>query len=66
MKTPLVDLEVSVVIDNPKYRSVLVTDGEREVWLPRSEIELEYSGGQNAQTATVTMPEWLAIAKELV
>ena len=66
MKTHLVDLEVSVVIDNPKHKSVLVKCDGKEVWLPRSEIELEYSGGQNAQTATVTMPEWLAIAKELV
>jgi hypothetical protein len=34
-------------------------DGERTVWLPRSQIEINDDG-------TVSMPEWLAKEKELI
>ena len=34
-------------------------DGERVVWLPRSQIEINDDG-------TVSMPEWLAKEKELI
>jgi hypothetical protein len=34
-------------------------DGSRTVWLPRSQIEINDDG-------TVTMPEWLALDKELI
>ncbi|HMO86377.1 MAG TPA: hypothetical protein PKC18_15810 [Lacipirellulaceae bacterium] len=40
----------------------LVFDGAREVWLPKSQAELERDG-----TAwRATMPEWLAREKELI
>ena len=65
-KSTLLDLEVSVVIDSTKHEAVLVNYEGRQAWLPRSQIELEYLGRQNAQTAKVTLPEWLAIAKRLV
>jgi hypothetical protein len=34
-------------------------DGERTVWLPRSQIEINDDG-------TVSMPEWLAMEKGLI
>lgn len=34
-------------------------DGTRSVWLPRSQVEINDDG-------TVTMPEWLALDKELI
>lgn len=41
----------------------LVTDGDRDVWLPKSQCELEL--GKN-MTCMVTLPEWLAREKELI
>ena len=37
----------------------LIHDGTREVWLPKSQVEQNPDG-------TFTMPEWLAIEKELI
>lgn len=34
-------------------------DGDKTVWLPRSQIEVNDDG-------TITMPEWLAIEKGLI
>ena len=68
MKSELVDIQVQV-----KYQTgqaVLIFDPEDEdriktIWLPRSQIEIEYKG-QDERSAVVTMPEWLAIEKGLV
>jgi hypothetical protein len=40
-------------------RALQFFDGERLVWLPLSQIEVNDDG-------TVTMPEWLAQEKELI
>lgn len=40
-------------------KAFLVTDGDKDVWLPKSLVE-------NNGDGTFTMPEWLAIDKELV
>lgn len=41
-----------------------ITDGTKEVWLPKSQItEKEYDDGE---LVTIYIPEWLAIEKELV
>jgi hypothetical protein len=40
-------------------RALQFFDGERLVWLPLSQIEVNDDG-------TVTMPEWLAEEKELI
>ena len=37
----------------------LVTDGDKDYWLPKSMTE-------NNRDGTFTIPEWLAIEKELV
>jgi hypothetical protein len=68
MKSELVDLTLRIVRDKPIDRAILVQEdfGSEKVWLPRSEIEIEYVGGQRSDTAKITMPEWLAIDKGLV
>lgn len=44
--------------------AIRITDGTKEVWLPKSQIfEKEYDEGI---LCTVYLPEWLAIEKELV
>jgi hypothetical protein len=40
-------------------RAIQFYDGERTVWLPLSQIEINDDG-------TITMPEWLAEEKELI
>jgi RNase P/RNase MRP subunit p29 len=40
-------------------RAVLFYNGDRSVWLPKSQIEVHTDG-------TITVPEWLAIDKLLV
>lgn len=61
-KSDLVDIEVEVI--HTTDRAVLVDDGDRRVWLPLAQIEVGPIGQRRG--ATVTMPEWLAIEKELV
>ena len=61
-KSDLVDIQVEVI--HTTDRAVLVDDGDRRVWLPLAQVELGPIGPRRG--ATVTMPEWLAIEKELV
>ena len=49
-----------IILDDDKYKAVLFEIGGKEVWLPRSLIEIDLDSKQ------VTMPERLAIDKELV
>lgn len=43
--------------------AILVSDGTRSAWLPKSQIEIE---DQPDGSIIVSMPEWLAIDKEFV
>jgi hypothetical protein len=53
-----------VVRDEPSDNAILVMrDDGINVWLPRSEIEIEYKD-QRHKLAEVTMPAWLAEEKE--
>ncbi len=52
----LVDIECEVRAETE--RGVKIFDGDREVWLPKSQVEVV--------DGVATMPEWLAIEKELV
>jgi hypothetical protein len=56
----LIDMELEV--RHVTERGVLVSDGEKEVWLPLSQVEIN----KETETTVVTMPEWLAIEKELI
>ena len=44
-------------------KAILIDAGDKEVWLPLSQIEIRFEMGVGA---IVSMPEWLAIDKELV
>jgi len=67
MKSNLIDLAVE--IRHETANAWLVHDGHRDVWLPKSQCEVEYhnaDGSEAPGTAIVTLPEWLAKAKELI
>lgn len=52
-------ITMELVLIHENDRAYLVGDGEREIWLPKSQVA--HDGGDE-----FTMPEWLAIEKELV
>jgi len=44
---------------------ILFSDGDREVWLPKSQIIYDEDAGEG-DDVTVEMPQWLAFDKELI
>lgn len=47
--------------------AILIIVGEGKYWIPKSQIgELEKKSGRFATGGHLTIPEWLAIEKELV
>lgn len=60
MKNPV---EVYVEIKRETELAVLVSDGVSEFWLPKSQIEIEHRKDGHAE---ITLPEWLAIDKEII
>ena len=55
-KSDLVEIDAEVRGETAK--AWRISDGDREVWLPKSQVERDGS--------TFTMPEWLAKEKELI
>lgn len=56
-------IEITGTIEAETERAILLNDGARKVWIPKSQLEdVERRGG----IAIITMAEWLAIEKELV
>lgn len=61
-KDNLVDIEVEILSETDK--AWRVHDGVRAVWVPKSQVEIELTHGSN-RLVVLTMPEWLAVDKEL-
>jgi hypothetical protein len=55
-----VDVEIDGSIQHETDLAYLFHDGQVAVWLPKSQVKWD------EDTSTMTMPEWLAIEKELV
>ena len=56
MKSDLVDIACFVFMETP--RAFLINDGHREVWVPRSQCEVEYSNhsqSDDPSSATITV-----------
>jgi len=52
-------IDLALLLKHETSKAFLVTDGDRDVWLPKSQVEKNDDG-------TFTMPEWLAQDKELI
>jgi hypothetical protein len=52
-------IDVGAEVRRETDKAWLVFDGAREVWLPKSQCERN-------PDKTFTMPEWLAVEKELI
>lgn len=62
MKSNLTDITVEQRHETAS--AILVHDGDVQVWLPKSQIEIADSG--DGRTIVVTLPQWLAEEKGLV
>ena len=58
-------IEICLEIKKETEKAFLVTDGDVEEWLPKSQIELDQNGGEG-DTVIITMPEWMAEKKEFI
>lgn len=58
MKSDLVDIAGEIQGESDK--AFRFFDGDRTVWLPKSQVEWD------PDTKTMAMPEWLATEKELI
>jgi hypothetical protein len=56
-------VDIAVEFRHETTKAILVHDGAKEVWLPKSQVEYEHSGKGGV---IVTMPEWLAKDKRLI
>lgn len=61
----LVEVDMASIVRNYAGDAAILfkSEGGKDVWLPRSQIEFER---KRSGEVTVTMPEWLAIEKGLV
>ena len=60
-------IDVRVFVHAETVKAVLVSedgDHENSVWLPKSQVEIE--NDLHGRTATITLPEWLAMDKGLI
>jgi hypothetical protein len=65
---PDVEIEVLIVRDEPTDKAILIQEtlSSPKIWIPRSQIvDIEYAGSFHQKT-TITIPEWLALEKELI
>ncbi len=64
MRSDIVDIEVLVL--HRTEMAAHVKDGSgRKAWLPLSQIEI-YPPEGSSTYSTVSLPEWLALEKELI
>jgi len=56
-------VEVYMEIKRETALAILATDGVSDVWLPKSQIKIDRKKYPDAE---ITLPEWLAIEKEIV
>lgn len=55
--------DVVCILKHETKAAWLVNNGDKDVWLPKSQCEIEL--GKN-MSCVVTLPEWLAQEKELI
>jgi len=61
MDSKLVDIAVQVKYETKA--AYLINDGDKDIWIPKSQCELHFEPNKSA---ILTLPEWLALDKELI
>ena len=59
-------IEVSVTFKHITDRAVLVNDGDKDVWLPLSQVEYDFCDTEPGETIEILVPEWIAKNKGLL
>jgi hypothetical protein len=61
-------IEICAEIKRETDMAYLVSDGDQDQWLPKSQVEMDSEGESvgPGDTVVFTMPEWLAIEKGFV
>ena len=60
------NIEIAVDIKHMTDSAVLVSDGNKEVWIPKGQIEDYTDELIVGHSITVLIPEWLALDKGLI
>lgn len=60
-RNDLVDLDLNLITETKE--AILVSDGKREAWLPKMQVDYEPDGKGGV---VVTLPTWMAVQKDLV
>jgi hypothetical protein len=63
MNPKLCDVTVQVLRNHPNDNAVLIADGDKEVWIPRSMCELHHLKDDLYE---MTLPEWKAKQEGLI
>jgi hypothetical protein len=64
MKSDLIDLDVEFV--HATLQAICVTDGGKDVWIPKSVVEYDADKAQKGKVITITLPERWALDKGLL
>jgi len=64
MRSDLIDLEVEYV--HSTAAAILVRDGDKEVWIPKSVVEYDADLARVGKPITITLPERWALDKGLI
>lgn len=58
------DVEISVEVKIETPRALLVFDGQKDVWIPKSQIKDQCE--ENGKITSIFISEWLATEKGLI
>lgn len=59
-------VDVAGVVIERRDKAVWIDAGDRKVWLPLSQVELDPEDASAGHKVVVAMPEWLAKEKGLI
>lgn len=59
-------IEVAVTFKHITDRAVLVNDGDKDVWLPLSQVEYDFCDTEPGEAIEIVVPEWIAKDKGLI
>jgi hypothetical protein len=59
-------VDIAGIIIETREKAVFLNAGDRKVWLPLSQIEIDPPGASAGHSVKVAMPEWLAKEKGLI
>lgn len=59
------EVEIAVEIKRETEKAYLVFDGDKEVWIAKSQIK-DYCEGESGKITSIFLPEWLCLEKGLL